>query len=290
MTKTSEGLVKWAIEAHKHGWVYWYGTCGYVCTSDLLKRKTNQYGKPHYVPEREAKYKKHIAAGKVCADCIGLFKSYAWDEDDNIATRDSDYGSNGHPDQGAKTVLSKCKVKGDISAMPEIPGLAVWTKTGGHIGLYVGNGEVIELRGFSYGCKRSKLSERSFTTWGLYPYVLYSDEHVAMAKAAAGTYSPTLRKGSNGSEVKELQNLLISHGYKLPQHGADGDYGVETVNAVKRFQKDNGLTSDGICGAKTWAALRATHSVKYKVTIPGVSKAVAGEIVAKYGGEMIEEV
>jgi len=289
MKKTSEGLVEWAVQAHKHGWVYWYGTCGYVCTSDLLKRKTNQYGKPHYAPEREAKYKKHIAAGKVCADCIGLFKSYAWDEDDNISTRDSDYASNGHPDHGAKTTLSKCKVKGDVSTMPEIPGLAVWTKTGGHIGLYVGNGEVIELRGFSYGCKRSKLSERSFTTWGLYPYVQYPDVYVAMAKAVAGSYMPTLRKGSNGDEVREVQNLLINHGYKLPQHGADGDYGAETVAAIKEFQKDHGLTADGICGAKTWAALKAAPGMMYKVTIPGVSKAVAGEIVAKYGGEMIEE-
>lgn len=290
--KTSEGLVAWAEQALADGWVYWYGTCGYECTTDLLNRKTNQYPE-HYTDKRRSKYEKHIAAGKVCADCIGLFKSYAWDEDGDIDTRESDYGSNGQPDKGAKTTLSNCKVKGDISTMPDIPGLAVWTKTGGHIGLYVGNGEVIELRGYAYGCQRNKLSDRAFTTWGLYPYVQYPDAIVAAAKTAAGASvangTVTLRKGSNGEAVKELQNLLLDHGYKLPQYGADGDYGAETVKAVKEFQKDHGLETDGICGAKTWAALKAAPGVKYSVAISGVSKAVAEKIVAQYGGKMTEE-
>ena len=50
-------------------------------------------------------------------------------------------------------------------------------------------------------------------------------------------------------------------GYALPNYGADGDFGNETVNAVKAFQREykdaNGkkLTVDGIVGRKTWAAL-----------------------------------
>lgn len=296
MTKTAEGLVAWAKQAYEEGWVYWYGTCGYACTESLLKSKTKQYP-DHYGESRMTTYRKHIAEGRVAADCIGLFKSYAWDKDGDIDTRDGGYGINGQPDKGAKQTLNNCKVKGDISTIPEIPGLAVWTKTGGHIGVYVGDGYVVEARGFGYNppVQRNKLSSRSFTTWGLYPYTKYTEEQEAIARAAAGSTAgdnstPTLRKGSNGDAVKELQNLLLSHGYELPKYGADGDYGAETVTAVKKFQKDNGLDADGICGPKTWAALKAAPAVKYSVTIPGLTKAVAEKIIAQYGGNMSEEV
>lgn len=58
---------------------------------------------------------------------------------------------------------------------------------------------------------------------------------------------PTLRKGYVGAETKYLQQLLGI--------GTDGMYGPGTEGAVKAFQKKKGLSADGICGAKTWAAL-----------------------------------
>lgn len=70
----------------------------------------------------------------------------------------------------------------------------------------------------------------------------------------------TLHKGDEGSDVKELQNILLSLGYKLPKYGADGEYGAETISAVKAFQKANGLEVDGICGPKTWAALESVKN------------------------------
>jgi peptidoglycan hydrolase-like protein with peptidoglycan-binding domain len=59
------------------------------------------------------------------------------------------------------------------------------------------------------------------------------------------------RKGDSGSEVKKFQQELLTLGYKLPKFGADGQYGDEMVAAVKAFQKDNGLASDGIIGKDT---------------------------------------
>lgn len=44
------------------------------------------------------------------------------------------------------------------------------------------------------------------------------------------------QKGDKGDKVTALQLLLISHGYGLPQFGADGDFGNETVNALTTFQ------------------------------------------------------
>jgi peptidoglycan hydrolase-like protein with peptidoglycan-binding domain len=55
--------------------------------------------------------------------------------------------------------------------------------------------------------------------------------------------------------VKTFQNLLIKQGYPLPRFGADGDYGDETVGAVKAFQGAKGLKVDGVVGKDTWAAL-----------------------------------
>ena len=62
-----------------------------------------------------------------------------------------------------------------------------------------------------------------------------------------------LKLNSHGSEVKKLQNLLVSRGYDVDQ---DGIFGRGTRKAVMEFQEDNGLDADGIVGKGTWAALR----------------------------------
>lgn len=66
-----------------------------------------------------------------------------------------------------------------------------------------------------------------------------------------------LKKGSKGDAVRNLQNQLILCGASIT---ADGDFGSKTETAVKNFQKDMGLTSDGIVGALTTAALDAAVS------------------------------
>jgi putative chitinase len=57
----------------------------------------------------------------------------------------------------------------------------------------------------------------------------------------------TLRRGSNGDDVKRMQAKL---GLK-----ADGDFGPGTEAALKKWQADNGLTADGVAGPKTLAKL-----------------------------------
>ena len=67
---------------------------------------------------------------------------------------------------------------------------------------------------------------------------------------------PTLRKGDTGSCVKVLQNQLIAKGYSVGSSGADGSFGTNTDNAVRRFQHDYvGLAIDGIVGQGTWGVL-----------------------------------
>lgn len=53
------------------------------------------------------------------------------------------------------------------------------------------------------------------------------------------------------NHIIPIQNKLIEKGYSVGSCGADGIYGYSTVEAVKNFQKDNGLNVDGIAGADT---------------------------------------
>ena len=68
-----------------------------------------------------------------------------------------------------------------------------------------------------------------------------------------------LKKGSQGTAVKNLQNQLISIGADI---SADGDFGAKTDAAVKSFQKDMGLTADGIAGNQTLTALNMAATWK----------------------------
>lgn len=62
---------------------------------------------------------------------------------------------------------------------------------------------------------------------------------------------PVLRKGDRGESVKELQVKLR----KWANVSVDGIFGIGTENAVKYFQRTEGLDDDGIVGSKTWDAL-----------------------------------
>ena len=63
---------------------------------------------------------------------------------------------------------------------------------------------------------------------------------------------PTLKYGSKGYFVRELQRLLNKVGYALK---VDGIFGVRTRAAVKDFQRQNLLVVDGIVGIRTWTKL-----------------------------------
>lgn len=100
-----------------------------------------------------------------------------------------------------------------------------------------------------------------------------------------GTSNPTttttsnlLKQGSKGDKVKELQTQLNNLGYNCGT--VDGIFGAKTLEAVKNFQKTNGLTVDGIVGDKTRAALASAK----KPTATTTTK--KNENVAKFQTEL----
>jgi putative chitinase len=79
-------------------------------------------------------------------------------------------------------------------------------------------------------------------------------EGVQISGAAPVEGHSTLRRGSSGDEVKQLQTALKRLGYEV---GVDGDFGPGTEAAVKSLQSARKLATDGIVGNATWALLDA---------------------------------
>lgn len=271
MSKTNIGLVEYAKA--QLGRSYWYGCFGQIATEALYNSKKKQYPKFYTATDYARQY------GYRVYDCIGLIKGYLWSD-----TPTSTPKYNPSQDVSADGMLLKCKVKGAISSMPEVPGILVFSSQ--HVGVYIGNGYVIEARGHSFGVVKTKLSSRGWKNWGRCPWI----EYIVEDKPKKETSKENL--------VLEFQKAAIADGVQLPKYGADGFYGQETeqamrkcvvkkrltyqyknctklvqrllgftekdidgkcgsqtANAIKNFQQKNGLMVDGSCGPATWKKL-----------------------------------
>ena len=242
LNKTSVGLVEYAKA--QLGKPYWFGTFGQISTKTLYEQKKAQYPKYYTAKDFEKQ------CGQKVHDCIGLIKGYLWSD---YPTSTPKYNS--AQDVSADNMLGKCKERGHISTMPELPGVLVFMEQ--HVGVYIGDGYVIEARGHAYGVVRTKLSARPWTSWGKCPWIEYPEANAI--------------KGDN--LILEFQQAAIKDGFKFSQYGADGLYGSETKavmqkcvvkkrlvyqykNCTKLVQKLLGIAQDGLCGKNTDMAIR----------------------------------
>lgn len=146
---------------------YWYGGIGEYATEDLYNKLSKRYPKYYDATKYKKGWKEDY--GKKVHDCIGLVKAAVWCDGDSDG---KPTGYNATQDLSANGTYEKCVEKGPISSLPEIPGLLVWKN--GHIGVYMGHGQVIEARGHDYGVVKTVLSQRPWTNWCKYPWVDYS--------------------------------------------------------------------------------------------------------------------
>lgn len=210
------------------GQPYWYACCLYPCTKDLARRKARQYPE-HYFAERNAQYYEDVKEKRVCADCVGAVKGYAWTNGgkgvlESIGTGktfSSKYGSNGCPDKSANGMFSYAKSKGmdygKISSLPEIPGLALHKD--GHVGYYIGGGYAVEWRGFRYGCVKTKVSERGWEYWYKLPFIHYAD-------------APLREEAPEKEASAEKSVLIVSNGGTVNIRRGNGTQ-YEKITAVK---------------------------------------------------------
>ena len=102
----------------------------------------------------------------------------------------------------------------------------------------------------------------------------------AAASNANANTSATLRIGSSGSEVNLLQARLTT--LKYFSDTIDGKFGTKTASAVAAFQKDNGLTADGVAGPQTLSALYNSKAKAASVTVNASATAAplsAGDVL-----------
>ena len=313
MISTQALIVKFKY-ALDNDWGYIWGTAGIMWSAAKQQEKVNYMVKKYgsgWQDSAEAKLDDYYSAarygskwiGHTVADCSGLF-AWAFKQ------------LGGHMYHGSNTMWNKyCTAKGELKNGRRTdgkelkPGTAIFThkitkdSSGrvikdirGHVGLYIGDGWVIEASGTINGVIRSKITISKWVEWGELKGVDYgtADPDVITDPDDNMTLG-TIRKGDKGPVVKYAQQLLLDRGYKLPKYGADGDYGSETVAAVKAFQKDWGLKQDGIIGPKTWAMLKSSPEAPaedrklYKVTVRGLTREQAMELTGKYPGSNMEE-
>ena len=262
------------------GFGYVYGTVGQECTVELLRAKERQYGAKMGVGyyHKNGDYHRGKCArwlGMFVADCSGLLK-YIRKQLTGVWR-----------DVSAQGTYDQCPVsqRGKLDTKKIEPGYFVFMYSSSarrmtHVGVYIGDGWVVEARGVDHGIVKTRLFGRKWTHMGLADYMeldIYDgtipppkdpapDDDSGDASTPKPDDLPVLRfkllKRMKGEKVTFLQTLLRRwNPDALPRWGIDGDFGAETLAAVKAFQRAHRdvygrpLEVDGIVGVLTWGAL-----------------------------------
>lgn len=209
MERTNQDLVDYVKK--QVGIPYVMGTNCRTLTSSRLQSLINTNPAKWFTKERIEQCKKWI--GQVTADCHGLIEGYLNDTDlDGVVE-----SGEGTYDTTADNTYNRATIKGAISTMnKDMVGLCV--RYTSHVGVYVGNGKVVEARGFNYGVCITNLSARPWTHWYEHPEIEYTK-----AKKSLKLTSPRMK----GEDVKELQRLIGVD--------ADGVYGPDTDKRVQEI-------------------------------------------------------
>ena len=108
-------------------------------------------------------------------------------------------------------------------------------------------------------------------------------------KEKSVTFTRNLRKGTSGEDVLFCKQKLLELGF-YGDHittVTKKTFGADTLEAVKRFQAQSGLTVDGIIGEETWAALFGGTATEAKPitkgTVTDKAKAVCSLALTRIG-------
>jgi peptidoglycan hydrolase-like protein with peptidoglycan-binding domain len=252
---TSAEMVDFVISAKNMGWGYVYSGQGELYTPALAQEWGSEAraGKSYdyYVNQCSRWF------GKNVVDCSGLI----------VQGFRSKYAN--YQDQTSGTLYSQCNKKGAIASIPETPGLCVWRS--GHIGLYIGSGNVVESAGTNIGVVISALaapaSGKAWTNWGMLAdadYSLTPTPPVTPAPPSVwvGKIYKLTSPYMSDENIARIQKILLSVGCYSGK--IDGVYGPLTQKAVICFQTKVHLVADGIIGKLTAAALDAAWVEDYQ--------------------------
>lgn len=265
MNKTNIGLVEYAKA--QLGKPYWYGTFGNIATKALHTTKQKQY--PNYYLQAKYKVRFDKQYGQRVHDCVGLIKGYLWSD-----TPTSKPKYNSSQDVSANGMLSKCKEKGKIGTLPEIKGLLVFFD--GHVGVYIGDGYVIEARGHDYGVVKTKLASRPWTNWGKCPWIEYSSTTSSITQKSVEEVAKEVIDGKWGLGNTRKASL-IKAGYDYNEVQAKVNEIIGTSSAPKNtyFKKYTGKSAS-IVDALNSLGINNTFSERKKIATANGIKMYSG--------------
>ncbi len=200
MSYTNTGLVKHAKMALADKTKYMWGGIYRPITKAYVEQLSKMY--PTQYTNARKSLLKSLPEGYYGIDCVGLIKSYYWG-----GKGSKNYS--GASDVNAHGLYNNAKIKGKIDTLPEQAGLILYCKTRPHVGIYIGNGEVIEstISSRGDGVVKSKISDFGWEYWCQCPYITADNKPADMVTITA---SKTVKK----SAAEATKALLANVGFE----------------------------------------------------------------------------
>jgi hypothetical protein len=237
---TAVQLVEFVKKAVADEWGYVWGGQGQLYTKELAEKwgKAQRSGKSNYY------YTVSCARwiGHIIVDCSGLIVEAFRSVNPKYADRSS------------TGLFNQCVEKGAIKSIPDVPGLCVWRQ--GHIGVYIGGGQVIEAGGYKHGVVITPLNSpatgKAWTNWGKLRDVDYT-MLPGLPDAGEGESDMNVK---DKTQAAAWQSALIVVGFQGKMNPELlGQWGSNSEAATKDFQRASGLPQTGVPDAATQAAM-----------------------------------
>lgn len=226
MRYTNKGLVAHAKNALALNTRYMWGGILRPITPAYVDLLSGIYGEAQYSQTRINMLKALNGKNYFGVDCVGLVKSYYWSGNENGGTGSRKYGEQGYPDVNANVMFNNARVKGDIRSIPEVPGLVVYCKSHPHVGVYIGNGEVIEstIKTAGDGVIKTKLKDWKWEYWFECPYIEYIKDGVNVPDDNVGKFST-----GDKVKIKKSADKYAGSSIKIPEVVKGVEYTVDRV-------------------------------------------------------------
>lgn len=233
----------------------------YTKASDLVKWAKSEYQKPNVY--KNGGIGRYNPDGTRQFDCCGYFKCFMWHD---YSTKNAKYYGKTQKDLNCEGLLAEAKEKGDISTIPEIPGVLVYMKK--HMGIYLGNGKVLESTAKKYNGKDGKIyltyfkgdgkgtdgKRTTWTKWFKSPNLKYEYNDFFEGKSC-------FKLNDKSESIGKVAKFIYDNSFESKDI-LGNYYGPYIEGAIKRFQKrafeekiyDDKI--DGMLGPKTLNALK----------------------------------
>lgn len=209
-------FINMLIKAEKSNTVYCTGMFGQLITENSINAKSAQYP-TNYSINKIAQLKRKISKNYYGFDCVNLIKGILWGWNGDISKEYCGvvYNSNNVPDVNTEGLYVKCENSTNFNKI--VPGALVWMQ--GHVGIYIGGGDVIECTAAWTGnVLRSKLGNlgykgdrvRNWKAWGKLPYIDYGSAigNVTSTTTSSNTTTATVLVGEGYWQIAKRLGMV----------------------------------------------------------------------------------